>query len=213
MNRFSRFLTAASAAALLLAAGPEAARAQVPAVDVRIVPRAGFYAPLDSLREIPGQVERWTQDKGGVLALGANAEIGILLVPFDFRATVMYGTGNEVSLEQNGSTERTDASVLTLSGDVLFRPLPRILVQPYLIGGAGYKSVSYDRETLSRQFRQTFPEEEESQFTLHGGVGADVNLGGTRISVEISDFLSGAFSGRETQHDVFTTVGVGLTLF
>ena len=92
------------------------------------------------------------------------------------------------------------------AADVVIRPLPRILVQPYLLGGAGEKFYKFD------QASSVFTGENQRHFAWHGGVGADVMLGSVGVAAEVTDFLSQAADNKWNVHDAFVMVGMKLAL-
>lgn len=178
------------------------AAAQIPAIDLSIGPRAGYFLPLGILAKDASDRET-TLSTG--LGIGASLEIDLPASPIDLRATVDATFGR--SLEVNEvEVAGTNVDLLVLAADLVFRPLPRLVVaQPYLLAGAGIKRYSTDN---------TF--EDSTDFTGHLGAGADMNLGRVSVLVEISDYISGfqATEGDDTrlQNDVFVMVGFQLKL-
>jgi hypothetical protein len=92
------------------------------------------------------------------------------------------------------------------AGDLVLRPIPRILVQPYLIAGAGEKF--YRNDQSSSFLAQTTTR----QFAWHGGLGADLMLGNVGVAAELTDFLSKGSDAKWNVHDAFMMVGMRLKL-
>ena len=87
-----------------------------------------------------------------------------------------------------------------MAADVVIRPLPRVLVQPYLIAGGGQKFYRYDQTT-------TFTQSNNSDFAFHGGLGADMMMGNMGVAAELTDFLSKGVEDKWNVHDAFLMVG------
>jgi hypothetical protein len=190
---------AALAAALItltLGAAPGAAQAQ----GIHITPLAGIYVPGSEWREIQSGAERVRVERDGSLALGLNLELGSL------RGSLGYVTGGRIS-EEGVAGDIGDGSLLTAALDLVIRPLPRLLVQPYLFAGPGLvrEQYSFDAGRFSG-----FPRD-ESHFALHLGAGADLMLGRLGVAAELSDWISRPDDGG-TQHDVFIMVGLRVRL-
>jgi hypothetical protein len=186
--------------AAILAGDAQTARAQ----GITITPALGAFIPASELRELQEQAEQRRLDRSATLGLGLNVELGWL------RGSLAYATG--ATLTDRGVTDAGDVgdgSVLALAADVVWRPLPRLLVQPYLLGGGGIKrqDYSYDDEGLE----DVFPDD-KTDFTLHFGVGADAWLGGIGVMAEVTDFLSRRGDDTFGQHDAFILVGLKFRL-
>ncbi|MFW6205921.1 MAG: hypothetical protein ACOC5I_01655, partial [Gemmatimonadota bacterium] len=177
----------------------------VPGVDVKVNPRVGLYVPLTDLGDAGGTVGTIAAEQSGTLALGLGVELGFAAAPVGIRANLDYATGSEISAEGVGETaERT---VIMLAGDLVFRPLPRlVVVQPYLYAGGGLRQYDFDVGTL----------EDASDPMLHLGGGLDLRLGTLALNAEIGDYLSWLElqegMGSEPQHDLFVSVGIVLRL-
>jgi len=210
MRRATIPLCALGAAALLLGAlAPAPASAQV-----RLLPQVGLYAPVSDLGSVTGvQEARSFGERESSFAYGVAAEIG----PPDgttFRVTGLYGTDGEVPVGGVGCTAaacEVRSTVLSLTGSVVLRPIPRIvLVQPYIVAGGGLKRYDYDfgsdtsvREALG---------DDANELTGQLGVGVDWTLGIVNGTLELSDHVSGSVleDGGDTQHDFFLTLGLYL---
>ena len=204
------FATAAVLGVLLLASAPAAA--QVPGVEIRLNPRIGLYVPVSDLGELAGPGAGTTVKMDNSLAVGLGAELQLAALPFGIRANLDYATDSRVNTETGGVEEEgAETTLLAVVGDLVFRPLPRIIVlQPYLFAGGGLKQ--YD-------FQTDAPEsfESESDPTVHLGFGLDFGLGPLALNAELSDYISW-FEIRDTsdesemQHDLFMTVGFSIGL-
>lgn len=178
-----RFRYAMLAAPLfaLVAAAPAQAQGRL-----TVTPLVGGYIPGNDIQEIADGADQVSIDKKATLGLGLNVELGWL------RGSVAYASGAKISAEEGESPELNgeigEGSVLAAAVDVVVRPIPRlIVVQPYLLGGLGLKRTDYDWETEG--IADAFPED-QSDFTVHVGVGADVMLGPVGLVVEVTDFIS-----------------------
>jgi hypothetical protein len=176
---------------MLLAAAP--AQAQLPGINVHVGARAGLYTPL-------GDLVVGTKVKSG-LGIGASIELDIPFSPINVRANVDAAMGRGLEVDGH-AVEGPKVDIVAITGDLVFRPLPRIVVlQPYFLAGAGVKRYSFERMAGA---------EDKSNFTGHIGAGADMKLGPIGILGEISDYISSYESGlgdKKLQNDVFITVG------
>ena len=186
------------AAALMI---PAVSEAQV----VHITPAAGVYIPASDLYSLRDEAQQITVEKEGTFALGFNVEFGKL------RGSVAYASGAQ--LNQRGVQNRDavgEGKLLAVAGDVVLRPLPRLLVQPYLIVGAGLRREDYSYENDG--VADALPKE-QSDFALHAGVGADLMLGRIGIVAEVTDFITKDQEDKWDQHDAFGFVGLRFRLF
>jgi hypothetical protein len=132
------------------------------------------------------------------LSLGLNVDLGPL------RGTLAYASGTTI---KNASRQEIGkGNVLAAAADLVIRPLPRIFVQPYLLAGAGKKFYKYDASTTLTSGV------DKSAFALHGGIGADVSLGGMGLVAELTDFLSQGPDNKWNAHDAFLMFGVKVPL-
>lgn len=174
-----------------------------------ITPLIGGYIPGNDVHDLQTGAEEVTVDKEAALGLGLNVELGWL------RGSLAYASGATVNVEDIGDPtlegEIGEGSVLAIAAGVVLRPLPRlIVVQPYLVGGAGLKRTDYDWETDGAA--DAFPED-QSDFTLHVGVGADISLGPVGLVVEVTDFISNEGNDSFGRHDAFGMLGLKFGLF
>ena len=177
-------------AVLLVGAVASTASAQI-----SITPMIGGYVPASNVNQVTGDAQNLAKTRDGTLSLGANVDFGLL------RVTGMYASGT--TLKNASKDDIGKGSVLGLAADLVIRPLPRVFVQPYLIAGAGQKFYRYDQST-------TLLNENDRDFTLHGGIGADLMLGSIGVAAELTDFLSKGANDKWNVHDAFLMVGLKL---
>lgn len=215
-----RIRTGAPLLALMVLAGPAAA--QVPGLEVQLVPKVGFYSPAADLEAAADAAGEIVDDRGGSLALGLALDLGVPLSPLNVRIGFDYVTASEFTyadttgadVEANG-----EQTMLAIAGDVILRPIPKLLiVQPYLLAGAGVKryDFSFADAAAGSDVEDAFPES-ETDFTVHAGIGLDAGIGPVALVAELSDYVSwyeaeGA-EGSEMQHDLFIMAGVRVGLF
>lgn len=206
--------TALLSCLLLFGAGEIAA--QVPGIQLRVNPRIGLYAPLSDLGDASSTAATTASELSGSLALGLGVELDMAALPVNIRANMDYATGSEVSVTDEGGAEvgeSTETTVLALAGDIMFRPIPKIILfQPYLFVGGGIKQYDFDVENLPTGSTLA----DTSDPTLHLGGGLDFGLGPLSLNAELGDYISwfepeeGADS--EMQHDLFATIGFSINI-
>ena len=214
-------VVAAALAGVVLQGAPVAA--QIPGLDVSLVPKVGFYSPATDLQTAADAAGAIVDDRGGSLALGLALDLGVPLSPLNVRVGFDYVTASEFTyadttgaeLEANG-----EQTMLAITGDVVLRPVPKLLiVQPYLLAGAGVKRYDFEfaeAADADTDIEDAFPDS-QTDFTVHAGIGLDVGLGPIALVAELSDYISwyeaeGA-GGSELQNDLFIMAGVRLGLF
>ncbi len=197
------------ATCLMLVAAP--VMAQAPGIDLRINPRIGLYQPLGNLGETQVAGVTIVEEMGGSLALGLGIELDVMMLPVGFRLNMDYATGSEISRSEDGVEmgESTETTLLAVVGDVMFRPLPKmVLVQPYLFVGGGLKQYDVTSETTAASFQDA------SDPTIHFGGGLDVGFGPLALNAEIGDYVSWfepqESESSEIQHDLFLTIGFSI---
>jgi hypothetical protein len=193
MKRFMFVLTAALIA-------PAAAHAQ----RITITPSAGLYIPANDFYNLRDETRNAAVEKEGTFAMGLNVEFGSL------RGSVAYASGAQ--LNERGVQNREnigEGKLLAIAGDLVIRPLPRILVQPYLLIGAGLRREDFDYEDDG--ISNAFPSE-QSDFAFHAGIGADLMLGRIGVVAELTDFITQEPTGGWNQHDAFGFVGLKFRL-
>ncbi len=163
-----------------------------------ITPMIGGYVPATDVNQIGGSAENLAKTREGTLSLGLNLDLGPL------RGTLAYASGT--TIKNASSQEIGKGNVLAAAADLVIRPLPRILVQPYLLAGAGKKFYKYDASaTLASGANK-------EAFALHGGIGADLSLGKMGVVAELTDFLSKGAEDKWNAHDAFLMLGVKVPL-
>ena len=187
------------AAALLIGGGEAAAQG------ISITPSVGAYIPASDLYDLRDELNEGIvrADKDAALGLGLAVELGWL------RGSLAYVSGAEVSREGVSGTEKIGEGPLLLgAADLVVRPIPRLLVvQPYLLGGFGFKNASYDSDNPTA----ILPEDKNST-ALHIGVGADLVLGSIGIVAEVTDFISRDEDDDWSEHDAFAMIGLKFRL-
>ena len=178
-----------------------AAAVSVPALagaQVAITPMVGGYTAASDLHQVGGNAQTIAEKREGTLSLGLNLDLGAL------RGSLAYASGTTI---QNANRQNIGkGNVLGAAADLVIRPLPRILVQPYLLAGAGEKFYKYDDQS------SLVAGGDRRAFALHGGVGADLMLGGIGVAAELTDFVSKDSDAKWNVHDAFLMVGVKLKL-
>jgi hypothetical protein len=179
---------------------PQASNAQ----GISITPQVGVYVPGDDFESLRAGADSVRVNNEGAFALGLNVELGFL------RGTLAYASGATLNRTGvTGNTEVGEGKLLAAALDFVLRPLPRlIVVQPYLIAGGGLRRADYSYDTDGLD---AFPEN-DSDFAVHAGIGADVVLGPVGVSAEITDFISKNNEDEWKRHDGFGFLGVKLRL-
>jgi len=184
---------------LLLAGSATDAAAQGAA----LIPQMGTYIPASSFYELRDQANDIRLEKEGTLGLGLAVELGWL------RGSIAYATG--ATLNERGVSDRHDigdGSVLAAAADLVIRPLPRFVVQPYLLGGVGVKDANY---RANSDFSGVFPKD-ETRLAAHIGAGADLMLGPVGVIAEVTDFISRNPDDKWKVHDAFAMIGLKFRL-
>jgi hypothetical protein len=194
-----RFMRPLLLAALAVLPAAPVARAQ----GIHLTPMLGAYKQASDFQTLKGEAQSIDLKRENTMALGANLELGAL------RGTLAYVTNAKLSRE-GVSGDVGEGKLLLLTGDLVVRPIPRILgLQPYLLGGAGVKRNDYSFKDDG--FAADFPKN-ETDFALHFGVGADLMFGGLGVMAEVGDFVSYA-DRKFGRHDAVGMVGLRLRLF
>lgn len=172
--------------------------APIAASQVTITPMAGGYIAASGISQVSSGAQSLARNRDGILSLGADVDLGML------RGTVAYASGTTI---KNASSQALGkGSMLATTADLVIRPLPRVLVQPYLVAGAGEKFYRYDESA------SVFTGGNTQAFGLHGGVGADVMLGSVGVAGELTDFVSKGEDDKWNVHDAFLMVGLKFRL-
>ena len=193
-----RSLLAIAIAAMAI---PAAANAQ----GIQVTPLAGVYIPASDLYALRDEAQQVSVEKEGTFALGFNVELGML------RGSVAYASGAQIN--QRGVQNRDnvgEGKLLAIAGDIVLRPIPRFLVQPYILAGAGMRREDYSYEDDG--VANALPED-QSDFAFHAGVGLDLMLGRIGLVAEVTDFITKNQADEYKQHDAFGFVGLKLRVF
>lgn len=207
-----RTLRLTAIAAVAAATLPAAAEAQL----VKITPKVGGYfrsASVEQIRDDAGTAFSFERKEVSTLALGANLEVDLPGSPLNVRGDLILAPDTEARLSEPGvSSEDLESSLVAASGSVVLRPLSFLpLLDPYLLGGAGFTSADYDVTQVQGASDLELPS--DRSFALHAGVGTDLKLGGVRLQAEATDYVTGIDTDGDLTHDVFVTAGLGLPLF
>jgi hypothetical protein len=165
---------------------------------ISVTPMIGGYVPATDVNQIGGSAENLAKTREGTLSLGLNVDLGPL------RGTLAYASGT--TIKNANSQNIGKGNVLAAAADFVIRPLPRILVQPYLLAGAGRKFYRYDASTALGSGV------DKEAFALHGGIGADLSLGKMGVVAELTDFLSKGAEDKWNAHDAFLMFGLKVPL-
>jgi len=183
---------AVTALALLL---PAAAQAQS---SVRFLPQVGAYAPLFEVEQIRGEGETLIQAgrRSSSLSWGLGLEFGPAREGTSVRAGVGYGSNAQVpiwTVDCAGCSARS--TLMTASLAAVFRPVPRlVLVQPYLIAGAGVKRNDVEFRDV-RDDGAFVTLRDQARISGQLGVGLEASLLGLRTQWEVNGFMSRFGSG------------------
>lgn len=186
--------------ALLLCGVAGGARAQ----GIAITPQIGAYTNASSFDELRSSADQIRVQRQAQLGLGVALELGHL------RGSLSYVSGATLDDKgPEGLDNVGDGKLLAAAVDYVLRPLPRIVtVQPYLLGGVGYKRADYSfNDDRFRIFDRT-----DSDLALHAGLGVDVMFGPIGVQAEVTDYISKGSNGASAQHDAFGTLGLRLHL-
>lgn len=178
-----------------------ALHATVAHAQLSIIPLVGGYIPGGSIKEVETGASNLAVKRDGKLALGVNLEAGML------RASLAYASGT--TIKDANRADIGKGTVLAGAVDLVLRPLPRIIAQPYALGGVGYKNLTYDKD--NGIITSAFPKNSR-QVSIHAGLGADAMLGPIGIVAELTDFISRDANSKWGVHDAFLMAGIKLKL-
>jgi hypothetical protein len=163
----------------------------------------GAYVPASDFYRLRQAGEELRIQREATVALGANLEYA------PFRLSLAYATGATLSEEGvQGAADLGDGTVLAAAVGVALRPLPRLLAQPYVIGGVGLKRETFSFDEVGAG--SPLPRD-QSEVALQIGIGADLMLGGVGLVLEITDYISRS-NGSLGQHDAFVMLGARFRL-
>lgn len=200
----------------LFAFGATGVAAQVPGVSLDIIPKIGAEMPLADLPTTPS--DEAVKNLSGALAWGVAAELGLPGLPFDLRANIDATTKKTVSPATGITSGSVNQTMMTIFGDLVFRPLPRIvLFRPYVMLGLGVKRYNYSLSDVTNPstFQSAFTD--RNDLAYHVGLGMDIGLGRMGLVAEVNDYLNNyQFAGgtaKKLQQDFFLMAGLRLSLF
>lgn len=165
-----------------------------------ITPLVGAYIPRSSLKDVQSGASNVTVRRDGTLALGLNIETGML------RLGAAYASGT--TIKDANKAELAKGTVLAAGADIVVRPLPRIIAQPYVLGGVGVKNLSYDQGS---GIVGAFPRDTR-ELAIHAGLGADAMFGPVGIVAELTDFVSRDANDKWKIHDAFLMAGIKIRM-
>jgi hypothetical protein len=186
------------------AAGPQSSSP----VKLTFLPKAGmFLSGVSSFDDISGEASSALDSKQSVFTWGGSVAFGSRDSGLNLRLTGFRTTGSLVSSTDGPRAQPAPEHLLLITGDLILRPLPRLLLQPYGIGGVGGRRLLIEGNTSTTQANSSW------DATGQVGIGADLRLGNVTVGVEIVDYLTrSGGSGGELQHDAFAFLVLGVPI-
>jgi len=182
-------------------------------VTLTLMPKLGtFLSGANSFGDISDEAGSTLKGDHAMLSWGGSAAFGSRNGTMNFRLTGLRTTGSLVSTTESveASTSPIPEKLLLLTGDFVLRPIPRFLVQPYAIGGAGARRLSIGESEGVASELDTRPRWDP---TVQVGIGVDLRLGNVTVGFEVVDYLTGlGTSEDEIQHDAFAFLTLGIPL-
>lgn len=177
-----------------------------PRVSLTLIPRIGaFLSGVSTLEAIPNAAGRAPQNEESVLTWGGSLAFGSRDGPVNLRLTAARTAGSLASTEDTdgSSPQAARERILALTGDLVVRPVPRLLLQPYVIGGMGTRRLSVSTE-----------EDPNWDLAAQVGLGVDVRLDDVTLGLEFVDYMTGLpGTDGDLQHDTFIFLHAGVPLF
>ena len=169
---------------------------------LHVTPMLGGHLMASSVQGFRQVAEDDWETGETALTLGLSAEWAFL------RGSLAYVS--DARLTRGGVEDQeglADGSLVMAAADLVIRPLPRLLVQPYLLAGLGLKRTdfSFERDGAGNPFDDPGS---DTSTAFHFGLGADVMFGRLGVAVEVSDYLSEGGAGAFSDHDAVATVGL-----
>ena len=194
------WVVAAGAAASL----PDEASAQ------RIIPQLGLYVPVSDLGQIggvDGAIDLGKKESSRAYGLGlewgAGNSIGL-------RGNVVYASPSEVPLDGiTCASCSSRSSMAVLTGGVVLRPFRLFFIEPYFVGGVGFKRYDFSSTDFDEGFDLIVHDRTERTYQF--AVGGDLGLGILHGVFEISDYVSRYQPigfGEQRHHDFIVTIGL-----
>ncbi len=177
---------------------------------VLLIPHGGAYLPgVDGLGDIKTGVDSLLEGQDMTLVLGGTLQFASPDGPLNFRISGVRTTARVVSTEEVGGDQARTEDFMAITGDLVLRPIPRFLVQPYILRGAGAHGTGIAGESAGST------DAEEWNFIGKVGGGVDVRIGtrGVVVSAEVVDCLSGFGDDGDLSHDALALVGLGVPIF
>lgn len=176
-----------------------------------LMPRGGlFLSGVSGVEDVPGQAGASISGEPSAFTWGGSVAIGARDGPVNLRLTGLRTTGSLVSTTEGieATPEPVRENMTLLTSDLIVRPIPRMGVQPYAIGGLGARRISV------RRFDE-LPGGPQWTMAAQVGVGLDLRLGNVTLGVEVVDYLTGITggSGGGLQHDAFAFLTLGVPIF
>lgn len=179
-------------------------------VTLTLIPKGGmFLSGVSSFEEVHKQVESSLKGEQSVFTWGGSVAFGARNGPLNLRLTGLKTTGSVVSTTKGieSKSRATGIQMMAFTGDLVIRPLPRFLIQPYGIGGAGTRRLSFRESTGSNH-------EPKWDKVAQVGAGVDLRLGNLTIGIEAVDYLTGLTdSNQRMRHDAFLFITLGVPVF
>ena len=204
------FLILAPSATPVLAQGGDSGEDSSDAA-VLLVPYAGAHLPgVDGIGDVTAGVDSLLGGRESTLVAGGSLQFASPDGPVNLRVSALRTTSALVSAGDAGGGSTVTDDFTAVTGDLVLRPLPRFLLQPYVLGGAGTH-----RRTLASESGSAAEDSTGWSFVGRVGAGLDVRLGtrGVVISAEVVDYLSDIGTEDGASHDAFALVGLGIPLF
>jgi hypothetical protein len=182
-------------------------------VAVALLAKAGaLVSRATNVGEVAGDVGSAFGGSQAALSYGGSIAFGSRDGRINFRLTGLSATGAVFSTTEGFDSDGRVApnTLLLLTGDLVIRPVPRLLVQPYAIGGVG---VEYHSFEPSGGVDNTQNADSGLGPSVQIGLGADVRLANMTLGFEVVDYISGVVSDGGLHHGAFVLAGIGIPLF
>jgi len=175
-----------------------------------LVPRGGMSMPgVSSLGSLAGGAGETIQGKQSVITWGGSLVFGSRN-GLNLRLTGLHRSGTIATVLQDDriTTTEIEETFSALSAELVLRPFPRILIQPYLVGGLGFRKISQGGQTTTNPGKGW-----KTAVPLGAGVDLQLADGGVVLGLEAVDYLSGFSGDGSLRHDAFLMGYVGFPLF
>jgi hypothetical protein len=172
---------------------------------VAVLAKGGaFLSGISTVEDISGAAGSTLGGQQSVFTWGGSMALGSRNGPLNARLTGLRTTSSLVSATEgiDNDVGSVPEKLLLLTGDLVLRPIPRLLIQPYAIGGVGGRRLSVtegDGDGVASW-----------NATAQVGIGADLRLGGVTLGAEVVDYMSSPSGG--LQHDAFVFLVLGVPI-